>query len=79
MSHEWAEPWRTPSRRPIVKVEEPAESLAAMNATGAPPRKHRIDEFIADTLTPGGVLRHPHHQPADLLEHADTLRPRARR
>ena len=54
MSHEWAEPWRTPSRRPIVKVEEPAESLAAMNATGAPPRKHRTDEFIADTLTPVG-------------------------
>ena len=27
-------------------------------------------------VTPGGVLlRHPHHQPADLLEHAGTLRP----
>jgi len=55
MSQQWAEPSRTASRRPIVKVEEPAQSLATTNATGARRCKRRIDEFIADTLVMPGA------------------------
>jgi hypothetical protein len=39
-----------PSRRATVIVEEPAESLAATNATGVPPWRPRVDEFVAETL-----------------------------
>jgi hypothetical protein len=38
------------SRRAVVVVEEPAESLASTNEAVTPPRKHRVDEFVAETL-----------------------------
>jgi hypothetical protein len=41
---------RAASPHAIVIVEEPAESLTATNAAGAPPWRHRVDECVAEAL-----------------------------
>jgi hypothetical protein len=53
MSHVRAEPSNPRSaelRSAIIVVEEPAESLAAANATSGPPWVRRVDEFVAKIL-----------------------------